>query len=106
MAQNSRIRQASPQDVDAVTALFIKCLDDEESWDYRFPYRHEYPEDHWKFAKSYVEFMLNEENEDFEVWIVEVEEPESSWKAVALSMWDVSYVNKRLHGPDYVVKRS
>ncbi|PQE22493.1 Acyl- N-acyltransferase protein [Rutstroemia sp. NJR-2017a BVV2] len=105
MAQNIRLRQAGPQDIDAVTALFIKCMDDDENWDYRLSYRHEYPEDHWKHQNSYVEFMVNEENNDFEVWILEVETSESSWTAVALSIWDVSYVNKRLHGPSYVMKQ-
>jgi hypothetical protein len=106
MAQNSRIRLASPQDIDSVTALFIKSLDDDENWDYRVPFRHEYPEDHWRQQKSYVEFMVDEVNDDFEVWILEVETSEASWKAVALSIWDVSYVNKRLHGPSYVMKQS
>lgn len=55
--------------------------------------------------KFHVEFMINEENVDFEVLILEVEEPDSGWKAVALSIWDVSYVKKRLHGPSYVVKQ-
>ncbi|PQE20516.1 Acyl- N-acyltransferase protein [Rutstroemia sp. NJR-2017a BBW] len=105
MAQSSRIRQAGPRDIDAVTALFIKSLEDDENWDYRFPFRHEYPEDNWRQQKSYVEFMVDEENDNFEVWILEVETSEGSWQAAALSIWDVSYVNKRLHGPSYVIKQ-
>ncbi|KAM3086242.1 hypothetical protein ACMFMG_000379 [Clarireedia jacksonii] len=105
MAQNLRIRQARPEDINAVTALMIKCMDEEENWNYRMPYRHDYPEDHWKYQKLYIEYMIDEENEDFEVLILEVENPDSIWTMVALSIWDVSYVNKRLHGPSYVVKQ-
>lgn len=102
-----KLRQAGPGDVDAVLDVLIAGREDDAGWTYRFQYRHEYPEEHRKFQRLYVQNLLNPSHEDW--WVMVAESPSVDdagvAKIVAFAVWDVSYVNKRKHGPSYQSKK-
>ncbi|KAI8724206.1 N-acetyltransferase domain-containing protein [Fusarium sp. LHS14.1] len=83
----SHMRIAEAKDVDQVTQVFIKAMQDNQSWPYRFPHRVEYAEDHWNYNRDLI---------------LELQDAAQAWQIVAFSVWDTSYVNKRAHGPGYI----
>lgn len=91
-------RLGLPSDVDAITEVIIKTMPLDPQWDYRFPWRHEYPEDHYKYTRMLFEYFLDPEYDDWVVMVIEDSlDPGSDDKAiVAFGVWDVSYINKRL----------
>ncbi|KAK3940278.1 hypothetical protein QBC46DRAFT_364202 [Diplogelasinospora grovesii] len=96
-------RKALPSDVDALTRVIIQAMPLDPQWNYRFPYREEYPEDHYKFSKMLFEYFLHLDYDDWLVMVVE-DSPESdgnNTSIVSFAIWDVSYVNKRRYGPGY-----
>lgn len=100
-----RIRQAGPQDIDAVTDVMILSMQEDHGWwDYRFPHRHAYPEDHRKLLRLLVEAWISPDFDDWVVMVAEVHDTPSSsegYQIACYSAWDVSYLNYRKHGPDY-----
>lgn len=101
----TRIRQAEPKDIDAITDLFMSCLASDAMFRNRYRYREEYPDDHLKYSRLFLELMLSGSYPDFLTMVLEAEEEDSSWNIVALSIWDISYENKRIYaakGKNYV----
>jgi hypothetical protein len=45
-------------------------------WNYRFPYRLEYPEDHYKYTKMVYEQFLDVANDDWRILVVELRSDE------------------------------
>ncbi|KAL5598149.1 hypothetical protein FOBRF1_011942 [Fusarium oxysporum] len=82
--QELRMRQATIDDLDGITKLAIEAFPDDPERDYRFPYRHEYPEDQWKWTRVEYEGFLKQP-ESYEVLVIE-----AGQKLVALGIWDVS----------------
>jgi hypothetical protein len=71
-------------------------------WNWRFPYRDQYPEDNYKYTKMLFEYFLDPEWDDWTVMVIEApsnEDPNVS-KIVAFSVWDISYI-KVLKNPEY-----
>ncbi|KAK4238563.1 hypothetical protein C8A03DRAFT_33442 [Achaetomium macrosporum] len=65
-------------------------------WDYRFPYRHLYPADHYKYTRMLFECFLDPSYDDWLVTVVEDSfEPGGETSVVSFGVWDVSYINKR-----------
>jgi len=97
-----RPRLGVPSDADALTEVIIRTMPLDPQWDYRFPYRHEFPEDHYKYTKMLFEYFLDPAFDDWLVMVVEDSlEPGGELSIVAFGVWDVSYRNKRIHGPSY-----
>ncbi|KAL2258261.1 hypothetical protein VTK26DRAFT_8513 [Humicola hyalothermophila] len=95
-------RLALPDDIEAVTRVIIETMPLDPQWDYRFPYRHDYPEDHYKYTKMLFEYFLDPAYDDWVVMVVEDSfEPGGPPEVVAFGVWDVSYANKRRYGPGY-----
>ncbi|TGO33354.1 hypothetical protein BHYA_0251g00210 [Botrytis hyacinthi] len=92
----SRIREAEPKDVDAIRIGMIVSLASDAPWRYRYLNRDKYPEDLYKYSRLYVELMVSGKFPDYLTMILEVEE-DSVWKLAALSIWDASYVNRRIY---------
>jgi hypothetical protein len=97
------IRPATMADLDAVVDVVINAMPDDPQWTYRFPYRHEFPEDHLKYTKMLYQLFIDPSYDDWFVLVKEAPSIEDSnvSKIVAFSVWDVSYINKAKHGPDY-----
>lgn len=82
--QELHMRQATIDDLDGITKLAIEAFPDDPERDYRFPYRHEYPEDQWKWTKVEYEGFLKQP-ESYDILVIE-----AGQKLVALGIWDVS----------------
>jgi hypothetical protein len=48
------LREGVPSDVEAVMKVMMQAMQCDPQWNWRFPYRHQYPEDHYKFTKLLV----------------------------------------------------
>ncbi|KAK0721966.1 hypothetical protein B0T26DRAFT_739299 [Lasiosphaeria miniovina] len=97
-----RPRLGLMSDVDAITNVIIKAMPLDPQWDYRFPLRYEYPDDHYKYTRMLFELFLDPTHNDWCVMVVEdALEPDCETMIVAFGVWDVSYANKRQYGPDY-----
>lgn len=93
----TRIRPAEPADIDAITKCMIAFLSSDKIWSYRFPHREQYPEDYLKFSRLLIELMVSGQFPDLHTLILEVEdEDDDIWNIAAVSIWDCSYVNRRL----------
>ncbi|EDO01170.1 predicted protein [Sclerotinia sclerotiorum 1980 UF-70] len=92
----SRIREAEPKDINAITTAMITSLSSDAMWRYRFAHRDKYPEDLLKYARLYIELLVSGSFPDYATLIVEVEE-DSVWNTAAFSIWDISYENKRVY---------
>ena len=98
-------RLGRPADVDAVTNVMINTMPLDPQWDYRFAHRHEYPEDHYKYTRMTVEYFLDPSYDDWLVMVVEDSpKPGGPQQIVSFGVWNVSYINKRLHGPNYTAQ--
>lgn len=97
------LREAGPGDVDAVVDVLVAAREDDPGWTYRFQHRHEYPEEHRKFQRLFVQCLIDPSYEDWLVMVAESPSVEDGGvaKIVAFAVWDVSYVNKRKYGPCY-----
>lgn len=95
-------RLGLPSDVEAVTNVIINTMPLDPQWDYRFPYRHQYPEDHYKYTKMLFEYFLDPAFDDWLVMVVEdCLQPGGPTQVVSFSVWNVSYINKRRYGAGY-----
>ncbi|KAL2692459.1 hypothetical protein Neosp_002868 [[Neocosmospora] mangrovei] len=98
----SRMRTAEAKDVDRVTQVFIKAMQNNQSWPYRFPHRVKYAEDHWNYNRDLIRRFISPDYNDWVIIVVELQDAVQAWQIVAFSVWDISYVNKRAHGPGYI----
>lgn len=101
-----RIRQAVPEDVDAVTdVLLVSMPQDRDWWDYRFPHRDEHPDEHRRFFRRLVEAWISPEFPDWVLMVAEVcaleDEATGTYRVGAYAAWDISYLNYRTFGPGY-----
>ncbi|KAK3905629.1 hypothetical protein C8A05DRAFT_41430 [Staphylotrichum tortipilum] len=95
-------RLGVPADVDAITHVIINAMPLDPQWPYRFPYRHRYPVDHYKYTRMLIEYFLDPAYDDWLVMVVEDSpEPGGPTAVVSFGIWDVSYLNRRRYGPGY-----
>ncbi|KAI0109120.1 acyl-CoA N-acyltransferase [Nemania sp. FL0031] len=85
------IRPASANDLEAIVNIVIKAFPYDEQFAYRYPYREQYPEDHYKYTELYYSEYLNTtfagQNT---IMVAEAPDLEDSTKTqvIALSIWD------------------
>ncbi|GAB1319222.1 N-acetyltransferase domain-containing protein [Madurella fahalii] len=95
-------RLGLPSDIEAVTNAVIRTMPLDPQWEYRFPYRHQYPEDHYKYTRMLFEYFLDPSYDDWLVMVAEDNlEPGSTASVVSFGVFNVSYLNKRRYGPGY-----
>ncbi|KAK0665619.1 hypothetical protein QBC41DRAFT_11734 [Cercophora samala] len=99
-------RLGVPADIEAVTDVIIRTMPLDPQWDYRFPYRDKFPEDHYRFTRLLFEYFLDPAYDDWQVMVVEdsLEPGCDERRVVSFSVWDVSYRNKRRYGPGYLTQ--
>ena len=103
LEETAPVRLAVPTDVDAVVDVMLSAMPRDPTWDYRFSYHRDYPEDTLKYTTELQKLFIDPEFDDWEVLVVDApmnEDPSVS-KVVAFSVWDISYENRARHGPDY-----
>ncbi|EHK99902.1 Acyl-CoA N-acyltransferases (Nat) [Glarea lozoyensis ATCC 20868] len=64
------LRTASKEDLDAITRIHIEGFTEEPQVHYCYPYRHEFPEDHWKWTRKEYENYLAQP-EKYVVYLLE-----------------------------------
>lgn len=95
-------RLGRPEDLDGVTDVIIKAMPDDPQWDYRFPKRREFPDDHKKYTKMLMQHFLDPKLDDWAVMVVEDrQKPDQDARIVSFGVFDVSYKNKRKMGTGY-----
>jgi hypothetical protein len=57
-------RLGLPADVEAVTKVIIEAMPLDPQWDFRFPYRYQYPADHYKYTRMLFEYFLDPSYDD------------------------------------------
>lgn len=105
-ASTMAARRATCDDLKGLMDVVLSAMPQDPAWDYRFPYRHKYPEDEIKYQTLFFKLMVDPSYEDFEVNVLEapsLEDP-NILRIVAFAIWDVTYINKRRYGSDYVTK--
>ena len=98
------IRTATPSDIDSVVEIILSAFPRGHQWNYRFPYRAEHPEDHFKYTRILIQCFLDPTWDDFQVMVTEAPSmnDDAVTKIVSVSVWDVSYSNRRKHGQAYI----
>jgi len=97
-----RVRTAGLADVENVLKVVMEAMPYDPQWNYRFPYRHLFPEDHYKYNRMLYEQFTDPANDDWRVVVAEATSPDNrQTEIVASSVWDVSYINKRRYGSLY-----
>ncbi|KAI1135827.1 acyl-CoA N-acyltransferase [Hypoxylon sp. FL0543] len=90
------LRAATPDDLEDIATVAQEGFPDDPEFDYRFPYRQEFPEDNRKWiVQEYREYL--EQPDKYAVIIVTASDNDN--KAVALSVWDIS-ISKPHQGSD------
>lgn len=95
-------RKATIKDTEQVTDAFVVAMQDDPGWAYQFPYRQENPEDYRKYNHDLIRRCISEDYEDWTIMVIDTEDPAiGKNKVLAFSIWNLSYLNKRKHGPGY-----
>ncbi|KAJ8131417.1 hypothetical protein O1611_g2213 [Lasiodiplodia mahajangana] len=85
------IRPVTANDLDAIVDIVIKAFPDDEQFAYRYQYREQYPEDHYKYTKMYYSEYLDTtfagKNTIMVAEAPDLEDPTKT-KVIALSIWD------------------
>jgi hypothetical protein len=89
------VRKATLADLDAITTVAQEGFPDDPEFDYRFPYRHQYPEDNRRWVREeYREYL--EQPEKYAVVVVTAKDNDD--KPVALSVWDMKVLARHQGG--------
>jgi hypothetical protein len=89
------VRKATLADLDDITTVAQQGFPDGPEFDYRFPYRHKYPDDNRRWVREeYREYL--EQPEKHAVVVVTAEDNDD--KPVALSVWDVKVLTPHQGG--------
>ncbi|EUC40781.1 hypothetical protein COCMIDRAFT_40950 [Bipolaris oryzae ATCC 44560] len=96
-------RAATPHDVDSIVSVVLKAMPFDPQFDYRFVYKKQFPEDHYKYTRILYEEFISPINDDWLVMVAEVPASPASKPAtiVGFAVWDVSYINKAKYGHSY-----
>jgi hypothetical protein len=94
MTDDSTMRRASAEDLDDLTDIMCSAMPMDPQWNYRFPRRREFPEDHWRCTRKMMEDLINDDDHSHTVVRVITipcgEEGRGS-KAVALAVWELQF---------------
>ncbi|KAI4944790.1 hypothetical protein J4E91_008477 [Alternaria rosae] len=96
-------RTATPHDVDSIVSVVLEAMPFDPQFDYRFVYKKQFPEDHYKYTRMLYEEFISPTNDDWFVMVAEVPGSPVSEPAttVGFAVWDVSYINKAKHENSY-----
>lgn len=83
--ESLHVRLATLKDLEDISSVARKAFPDDPEYDYRFPARKEYPDDHrtW-ITEEYREYLSQPEK----YIVVIVTSTENDDRAVSLSVWD------------------
>ncbi len=94
------LRRATKADLDDITRVAQAGFPDDPEFNYRFPYRHKFPEDNWKWTRrEYAEYL--EQPQKFAVLVVTapvVEDGRTRDRPIALAVWDMAVLKESTSG--------
>lgn len=89
------MRQATKEDLEDLTTIAQAAFPDDPQWDYRFPYRDQYPKDNRNWTRrQYREYL--DDPEKYLIMVITAPDAERpiSGKPVALAVWNVSNLQR------------
>ncbi|KAF2761039.1 acyl-CoA N-acyltransferase [Pseudovirgaria hyperparasitica] len=89
------IRTATLADVPALANIAVTAMPDDPQWDYRFPYRLKYPEEHLAAIQNVYRSAVEDEASAGTVVKVLCNDKD---EPMALSVWDLLYLGKASGG--------
>ena len=95
------LRSARASDLEAMTAIAIAAFPFNPQWPYCFPYREEYPDEHYHHVRlSLQEYLARTAEKANEMMLVEAPDKDNPdlVKVVAYSIWDNPGTNKNGKG--------
>ena len=87
------LREACKADLDDIVRIHIAGFTQEPMDNYCYPFRWEYPDDHFKWLKKEYEFYLSHP-EKYVIHVAEPEDGDQLGKPMAFSVWDVSVMTQ------------
>jgi hypothetical protein len=84
-------RVATQDDLDNITRVAQAGFPDDPEWNYRFPYRSDYPKDNWKWTRrDYQLYLGNPEKFTVLVATTPDDRSEQESKIIALAVWNIA----------------
>lgn len=90
------VHAAAKNNLDDITQIHIAGFTEEPDVHYRYPLRHQYPEDHWKWTRKEYESYL-EQPQKFVLHVVEAPSEADGrvfMKPFGLAVWDIAVTSK------------
>ena len=85
------LRPAQASDLEAMTAIAIAAFPFDPQWPYRYPYREEYPDEHYHYVRlGLEEYLARAAEKANEIMVVEAPDKDNPdlIKVIAFSIWD------------------
>ena len=95
------LRHAQLSDVEAMTAIAIAAFPFDPQWPYRYPYREEYPDEHYRYVRlGFQEYLARTAEKANEIMLVEAPDKDNPGlvKVIAFSVWDIPGTSKNGKG--------
>jgi hypothetical protein len=92
------LRTATKDDLDAITWIHIEGFTEEPRVHYCYPFRHQYPEDHWKWTRKEYENYL-EQPQKYVVYVLEAPSEADGnivYKPVGHAVWNIAVLTSAL----------
>lgn len=104
-AERLILRTASKADLDDIASVAQAAFPDDPGWNYRFPYRKEYPEDNWKCTRNEHEEYLDQPDKYAVLVVTATVKTDSKVKSkpIAIAVWDISVLTKSTGGDKYSI---
>ena len=83
------IRPATAADLDAITWIITEGMPDDPATRYQYPYRLDFPEDHYKYTRILHEHLMSMESKSYMVFESPSIEDAEVKKPVALALWQL-----------------
>ncbi|KAH6722679.1 hypothetical protein BKA61DRAFT_651148 [Leptodontidium sp. MPI-SDFR-AT-0119] len=86
------LRPATKDDLDEITRVHIAGFTEEPQVNYCYPFRHQYPQDHWKWTRHEYEQYL-EQPKKYLVYVLDAPVENDGYvvvKPVALAVWNLA----------------
>ena len=97
---NISLRVATAHDLDDIVRIVKTGFPDDPVWDYRFPYRNKYPEDHdyWT-RKEYADYLSQVDKFAIVLAVLPKREKEKENNVtIAVAVWDLNVMKDAIWG--------
>lgn len=96
------LRAATKADLDAITRIIVAGFPDDPGCDYKFPYRHQYPDDFWYWTRLEYEEYLDQPAKFASLVVTapvtQDDGDEVSHVPIAVGIWDIAPETKSIGG--------